>query len=60
MKPEKAIELLSDLIFNEHSASHTDDDDAIKLGIEALEAVIDARANNYWTPIPTLPGETED
>ena len=33
--------------------------EATRLGIEALKAVIDARANNYYTPIPPLPGETE-
>lgn len=33
--------------------------EAMKLGIEALKAVKDARANNYYTPIAPLPGETE-
>lgn len=34
--------------------------EATKLSIEALKAVKDARANNYYTPIPLLPGETVD
>jgi len=35
-------------------------DKAIQLGIEALKAVKDVRANNYFTPIPQLLGETEE
>lgn len=33
--------------------------EACNLGIEALKAVQNARANNYYTPIATMPGETE-
>ena len=60
MTIEKAIEILARLEKTLAPTMAADGTDAIKLGIEALKAVTDARANNYYTPIATLPGETED
>lgn len=60
MKVSKAIELLSKTFCFPDYDDSLDINNAIKLGIEALRAVIDARANNYYTPIQPLPGETPE
>jgi len=60
MKIERAIEILHDVFDAEEYGGDSRIPAAIKLGIEALKAVKDARANSYWTPIPPLPGETEE
>lgn len=60
MNLKKAEEILDDLAITGEVFIGADDLDAIKLGKEASKAVRDARANNYWTPIPLLPGETEE
>lgn len=59
MKIDKAIEILTSLANRLAHISQADEQTAARLGIEALKAVKSARANNYWTPIPTMPGETE-
>ncbi len=60
MNLEKAIES-NKTVLTAFDASLAETEKAgLKLGIEALKAIEDARANNYWTPIPTLPGETKD
>lgn len=60
MKLDKAIELNTELLQEGKLDYLPDHRDAIQLGAEALKAVIDARANSYWTPIPPLPGETPE
>jgi len=60
MKLVKAIENLHFLSTSGAPKLRLEEIESIKLGIEALKAVKDARANNYWTPIPPLPGETEE
>ena len=60
MKPERAIEILEKEEEDTFLGSEKDWKDAVKLGYEGLKAIINARANNYWTPIPPLPGETKE
>jgi len=60
MTLKKAIEILELNLLQAGKAMPPDCRDAVQLSIEADRAVIDARANNYYTPIPTLPGETEE
>jgi len=60
MKIEKAIEILEEFRISDPGEDFQDIDDALKLGTEALKAVKDARANNYYTPIATMPGETNE
>ena len=59
MTIDKAIEILQDILRYVKPGDPPDEHDALKLSIEALKAVKSARANNYWTPIPTMPGETK-
>ena len=57
MKIEKALEILT---LNYKDQAHGMPKDcavALFMGMGALEAVKNARANNYYTPIPGLPGE---
>lgn len=60
MKLDMAIKILE----QDHIATRSKGDytgsEALRIGIEAMKAVKHARNNNYWTPIPTLPGETEE
>ena len=60
MKIEKAIGILEEKQKENEPHWERGDRDALKLGTEALKAVKDARANNYYTPIATMPGETID
>ena len=60
MTLEKAIKTLQFQLSKPDNVVGPGTKAAVHLGIEALKAVKDARANNYWTPIPTMPGETED
>ena len=60
MRIDEAITRLTPFFEGEKIETDMQDLDAFRLGIEALKAVQGARANNYWTPIPTLPGETEE
>jgi len=57
---EKAIEILEASFRDPWITPGGDLADAMKLSIQGLKAVKDARANNYWTPIPTLRGETKE
>ncbi|KKM92414.1 hypothetical protein LCGC14_1218620 [marine sediment metagenome] len=58
MKISKAIEILTQCASTYPKDSQSEVLDSFKLGIEALRAVDHARTENYWTPIPTMPGET--
>lgn len=60
MKIDKAIEILVHLERVLAPTMAAGGTDAIQLGIQALKAVEAARTNNYWTPIPTLLGETAE
>ena len=60
MTLEKAIEIITELQRQYLYTFNQDPIDALGLGIEALNAVKYVRTNNYFTPIDTLPGETED
>jgi len=60
MNLEEAIKLIQADIDDEDVEWDSPLGRAYKLGIEALKAVRSARATNYWTPIPLLPGETKD
>ena len=57
MTLKKAIEVLNDYIYKENQANYYDFITALKLSNEASKAVLEARKNNYWKPIPILPGE---
>ena len=58
MTLEEAIEILDRIAAQDEECGRPECVEAEKLGIEALRAVKDARANNYYTPIQPLPGET--
>ncbi|GAI42500.1 unnamed protein product [marine sediment metagenome] len=58
MTLEEAIILLNKLLAQDPVPQQAIPRTAIALGAEALNAVINARLNSYWTPIPRLPGET--
>ncbi len=60
MTIEEAIERNKKLPLPLKTANDYNNQEAVRLGIEALKAVKDARANNYYTPIATMPGETLD
>ena len=59
MTLKKAIEITMHIAQMKTLNNRHDECQALKLLLEAGKAVIDERANNYTTPIPTLPGETE-
>jgi len=56
----EVIEVLQDLTTTLPQRSPEDRRKAVNIAIAAVGAVKDARANNYWTPIPPLPGETPE
>jgi hypothetical protein len=56
----QAINILTDLLGEGPQFSPDKRREAVSLGIEALKAVKDVRANNYYTPISPLPGETAE
>ena len=58
MTLQEAINLSHDVAENEFNSLTPLERKALRLGIEAMKAVINARANNYYTPIQPLPGET--
>lgn len=60
MEIPKAIEILELAIPDPEAVTALEMIDAMQLGIEAMKAIIDVRANNYYTPIPLLPGETTE
>jgi len=60
MKLEKAIEIKKLLIKQGTSALHPDAISAMKLGIEAINAIIILRRQLDLSRVPLLPGETED
>jgi len=60
MTIDKAIKQLTEILEISRNRNPVSDRNAIKLGIEALKAVKYARANNYYTPIALMPGETKD
>ena len=60
MKIEKALEILTLNYKDNASAMPKDCAVALFMAMGAIQAVIDARSNNYYTPIPALPGETTE
>ena len=60
MKLEKAIEILQDNIFEIEPSDPQDQEDALKLGIEALKRVQFYNSELKVLAPPLLPGETED
>ena len=56
----KAIRILENLVLHHRDKTYHDDEDALKLGIAALKAVIFSRKPLTYWPIPLLPGETEE
>jgi len=58
MKIEKAIEIKGRRGQAFLDTSPDAIDEAERLSIEALKAIKSARANNYYTPIKPMPGET--
>jgi len=60
MKLEKAIQLLTLGSDGNLDATWEEYANALKLGIEALKAIIKARDIPYATPAHYLPGETEE
>ena len=60
MKLEKAIEILDAIVLTIDPDRMTDDEDAIKLGIEALKRVQSQRMPNASIIFHPLPGETKD
>jgi len=60
MTLDEAMTDLECLAQSEIAGLDDDEREAIGLGIQALKAVKDVRANNYYTPIPPLPSETEE
>jgi len=60
MKIEKAVKLLEELKEGLDLPLMTDEEDALKLGIEAMKRVAGNRKYPQPTVYPLLPGETED
>jgi len=60
MTLQKALEIGQDITTYEHSASHTDKGDAIKLLIEAGKRLQSARKVKFDFYALPLPGETEE
>lgn len=60
MKPDKAIEILSDLTHPSGFAISPDIKAAVMLGIEALKALDDCRKGDCTYHEELLPGETTD
>jgi hypothetical protein len=60
MKPEKAIEILNDLLGEGPQFPPDDRRDAVKLGIEAMKQLLENRRDFPETAWLLLPGETEN
>jgi len=60
MNLEKAIEILKSPKFGTTWPAPLKEKDALKLGIEAMKAIIQARDIAYSTPAHYLPGETKE
>jgi len=60
MKLEKAIEILNLILGDQPSNFQEDDEDALKLGIEALKRVQLQRTHGGVITETMLPGETEE
>jgi len=57
---DKAIETLARLLFNGPDDYDTDSKIALRLAIEALKRVKEARKKVYFTSRSLLPGETKE
>jgi len=60
MTLHEVMQWLDKLDHTSYPASKRRAHTALKIAIEAVRAVEDARRNNFWTPAPLLPGETEE
>ena len=60
MTIDKAIEILQDVLDIVPRTITPDEVDALKLGIEALKRIRNARNTGYFLPAAPLPGETEN
>lgn len=60
MTIEKAIEILKDFLPPEYSALDTDEEFAIKLGVEALSVILSIRKGSDVPARVPLPGETKE
>lgn len=60
MNIDEAIEILSELPDNLNNVLDYDQQNALKLGIEALKAISDIRRYHYLYTAIALPGETEE
>lgn len=60
MKPAKAIEILEELSHGFDQPLMKDEEDVVKLGIEAMKRYEDLRKYNIIPRWEKLPGETEE
>lgn len=58
MQPRNAIEILSDMVKYQYSASKTKEGDAVKLGIQALNRLLLLRSGLFIRHDTLLSGET--